>query len=1056
MPPRPAVCPVQVGRDEDVHALVRSLEALGRPDGPGRLVLIGGEAGVGKSRLAAEAMAMARSAGLTRLEGACTPEASVPYACFVHALRRRTRTMAPAELTQLFDGPACLAALLLPEVAEMVGTPSATPAPEDLYAAVWQVLSRLARPDGGAVLLLEDVHWADPDSLRLLAYLAGELGDLPLWLVTTYRTDELHRTHPLTPLVGELVRRSDVDAVDLVPLDREQVRTMVSELFDRTEVGDDFADVVLERTGGNPFFVEELARVLVESGDVYHSGSDWERRELADIHLPASVRETLLARTRSMSATALTVLHTAAIAGDRLEPALLARASGATADEVDDTIRSGLELQLLVEDRDGGRPEYRFRHALTREAFADELVGPDRRRTHRRIAEAILELHEQDDGLAATAADHFAAAGDDEAALEQALRAARYAGRAGSASESDHRYDQALRLLPSGADADARRLELLVEAAGTGDETELSRLRMAFAHEARALAAARSDPSAQAAAINALEHERWISGDAAGTLALLQEARSLVHGRDDYREAWVVRRMSRILMLSDRIEESQALIPEGIELAERSGNLAALAGLHGTLMMLELYGPGFHRARESALAAARAAHDPRAENNIVINTGYVALWCGDFALAERSFQDGIQLGERIAPTDRYVHAGLAWLRSLQGRYAEALALAGPLRHSSAKTTQLVALTALAETAQRQASADTADVVDEFWQQAQGSSENQRSVPAMAAHARQMVAADGIEEALPLYWTVIASTVNSLMRGSHWPFSPDCALALAQAGRVDDLVAWVERVRTITGSDPNEHNLAAHQLCEAYLAAVLGDRPVAAELFRAAVARYAAMPCPARQVEAMVGLAGVTDDVDEQSAVAAGALRVARETGAGALVPAATRAVEEASGRSVLATVLFTDIVGSTSMAARLGDQGWSDLLERHNGIVRRELARAGGREIDTAGDGFLAAFTTPAQAIRCAVAIRDALAAAGIPVRAGLHTGEARESGDKLTGLTVHIASRVVQAAGPGEVLVSGTVRDMVVGSALRFADRGVHELKGVPGEWHLYALATT
>ena len=806
------------------------------------------------------------------------------------------------------------------------------------------------------MLLLEDVHWADPDSLRLLAYLAGEMGDLPLWLVTTYRTDELHRTHPLTALLGDLRRRADVDAIELVPLDREQVRSMVSHLFDGTEVGDDFADLVLQRSGGNPFFVEELARVLVERGDVYHSGSDWERRELAEIQLPASVRETLLARSRSLPATSLAVLQAAALAGDRLDPAVLALAAGATADEVDDTVRAGLDLQLLVEHRDGGRPEYRFRHALTREAFADELVGPDRRRTHRRLAEALVALHGQDDALAATVADHFTAAGDDEAALEHALRAARYAGRAGSANEADHRYDQALHLLPAGPDGDARRLELLLEAAGSGDITELSRLRVAFAHEARAMAAARSDPSAQAAAINVLEHERWLAGDAAGALALVLEARALVHGVDDFREAWVLRRLSRVLVLSDQIQEAQALIPEGIELAERSGNLAALAGLHGTRMMLELYGPGFHLAREQALAAARAAHDPRAENNIVINTGYVGLWCGDFALAERSFEDAIRLGERIAPTDRYVHAGLAWLRSLQGRYADAAELAGPLRHAPARSTQLVALTALAESAQRKASPDAVGLVEEFWHLVQGTSENQRSIPAMSAHARQLVVSDGIDAALPVFWTVVVATVNSSMQGSHWPFSPDCAEALAQAGRVEDLIAWVERIRAITGGDPNEHNLAAHQLCEAYLAQTLDDRAGAAELFRAAAVRYAALPCPARQVEALVGLATVADDEDEQSAVAQEALRIAREVGASALVPAATRALESASGRAVLATVLFTDIVGSTSLAARLGDQGWAELLERHNGIVRRELARAGGREIDTAGDGFLAAF----------------------------------------------------------------------------------------------------
>ncbi len=1056
MPAHSAVCPVHVGREDDVRALASSLARVGRPSGPGRLVLVGGEAGVGKSRLVGEAVRLAESAGLSRLDGSCTPEASVPYACIVRAVRRRTRTLDEARLRELFDGPACLAAALLPEVAEAVGVPDSSPAPEDLYAAVWQLLARLARPDG-ALLVLEDVHWADPDSLRLLSYLVGELADLPVWVVATYRLDELHRTHPLTAWLPEVRRRAEVDEVELRPLDREQVRTMLSEIFDHTEVSDEFVGVVCERTGGNPFFVEELARELVERGDVYHSGSDWERRDLADIQLPASVREALLSRASSLSPSSRGVIELAALAGDRLDPVVLAAAAGLSADEVDDAIRAGLSLQLLAEGTDAGLAEYVFRHALTREAFADALVGPDRRRAHRQLADALLRLHSDDDSVAATIADHYAAAGDQEPALEQALRAARYAHRTGASDESDRRYDQVLHLLPSGQEGDERRLALLLEAAGTADITELSRLRVSFAQEARALAASRGDPVAEAEALNALEHERWMAGDTAATLAMLHEARALVAGRDDYREAWVLRRMSRVLMLSDRLAEAEALIPDGIALAERSNNQSALAGLHGTRMLLELYGPGFHTEREAALAAARAARDLRAELNITINAGYVALWCADFPLAERSFVTAEQIADRIAPRDRYVHAGHAWLLALQGRYDEAVALASPLAEDAmAIPTRLVALTALSESVQRRAAPEAADTVALFWRLAQGSVENQRSVPAVAAQARQLVASDGIEAALPLFWQVAVATVNSGLRGSHWQFSPDCAIALAQAGRVDDLVAWVGRVREITDGDPNPHNVAAGALCEGVLAAVLDDRAGARAWYEQALQQYAAMPCPARQVEALVGLAGAHDDEERRQGAAHEALRLARSIGALALVPAAELAVDASSGRSVLASVLFTDIVGSTALAARLGDQGWADLLERHHAIVRRELARAGGREIDTAGDGFLAAFGTPAQAIRGAVAIRDSLAAAGIPIRAGLHTGEARESGEKLTGLTVHIASRVMQAAGDGEVLVSGTVRDLVVGSALAFADRGVRELKGVPGEWHLYALSAT
>jgi class 3 adenylate cyclase len=156
---------------------------------------------------------------------------------------------------------------------------------------------------------------------------------------------------------------------------------------------------------------------------------------------------------------------------------------------------------------------------------------------------------------------------------------------------------------------------------------------------------------------------------------------------------------------------------------------------------------------------------------------------------------------------------------------------------------------------------------------------------------------------------------------------------------------------------------------------------------------------------------------------------------------------------VLATVLFTDIVASTEKAAALGDRRWRDLLEGHHRLVREELGRFRGREIDTAGDGFLATFDGPARGVRCARAVSDRVRALGIEVRAGLHTGEVEVVDDRVSGLAVHIGARVAGAAGPGEVLVSGTVKDLVAGSGLRFQDRGLQSLKGVPGEWHLFAL---
>jgi class 3 adenylate cyclase/alpha-beta hydrolase superfamily lysophospholipase len=156
---------------------------------------------------------------------------------------------------------------------------------------------------------------------------------------------------------------------------------------------------------------------------------------------------------------------------------------------------------------------------------------------------------------------------------------------------------------------------------------------------------------------------------------------------------------------------------------------------------------------------------------------------------------------------------------------------------------------------------------------------------------------------------------------------------------------------------------------------------------------------------------------------------------------------------VLSTVLFTDIVESTERVAVLGDTRWRDLLASHHGVMRRELARFRGREVDTAGDGFFATFDGPARAIRCACAAVDAVRELGLQIRAGLHTGECELMGDRFGGIAVHIGARVAGLADPGEVLVSSTVKDLVAGSGLRFADRGTHRLKGVPGEWRLFSV---
>jgi len=159
---------------------------------------------------------------------------------------------------------------------------------------------------------------------------------------------------------------------------------------------------------------------------------------------------------------------------------------------------------------------------------------------------------------------------------------------------------------------------------------------------------------------------------------------------------------------------------------------------------------------------------------------------------------------------------------------------------------------------------------------------------------------------------------------------------------------------------------------------------------------------------------------------------------------------------VLATVLFTDIVESTRRAAEMGDRDWHALLDAHDAVVRSQLARFRGREVNTSGDGFLATFDGPQRAIRCALAIRDTVRSLGIEVRAGLHTGECEIRGEDIGGIAVHIGARVSALAGPNDVVVSSTLRDLVIGSGLEFDERGTYQLKGVPGEWRLFAVTSS
>jgi class 3 adenylate cyclase len=462
---------------------------------------------------------------------------------------------------------------------------------------------------------------------------------------------------------------------------------------------------------------------------------------------------------------------------------------------------------------------------------------------------------------------------------------------------------------------------------------------------------------------------------------------------------------------------------------------------------------------QQAVDAAITARDPIREGNAHINCGYVSLWRGIWPQARNALRSGAEVFARIAPAEDYALAGEAWLAALSGRYDEAQAEASSRRGTNYLPSRVVFLTALAEVALQRDDRTADEVIDELVATSTHMGEAQRAVPGLSAQARHVLSAHGLDAALPLFWAVMNESGAHNRQAAHWPFSTHLARALAEEGRIAELDRWLAAVEGLSERDPNHHNTVALTQVRAYQLATVGRDAEAVALFDESARLNAEMPCPSREIECLLGMARCQTrlgDRDQAIASLDRAEAIARAVGAHALAMDCVKARDLAKARPVLATLLFTDMVGSSEDAANLGDTAWRERLERHHGIVRRELGRRNGREIDTAGDGFLATFDSPADAVRCAGAIHEALREVDIPIRAGIHTGECQELDGKLTGLTVHIAARVSSKAATGEVLVSSTVRELMVGSQVEFEERGTHELKGIPGQWRLYAVRQT
>jgi len=627
-----ATSSVVVGRDGELAALRDALKRA--RNGEPAAVLVGGEAGVGKTRLVDEFRGAAIADGAQVLTGQCLElgEEGLPFAPFAAALRdlmRRDSRAAFAGYEQEF-------ARLLPEL----GPPSAESGADrgHLFDLVAGLFERLAA-ERTLVLIIEDLHWADRSTRDLIAFLIRSARAARLLLLVTYRSDELHRGHPLRPFLAELDRVRGIERIDLDRLDREGTAEILSHLL-RGEPSPAMADQVHDRAQGNPFFIEELAAC-----------SDPE----TSCALPDSLRDLLLSRVDRLAEPAQRVLRIAAVGGNRVGHRLLAQAAALPEIELEEALRAAVAAQLLVANPDGG---YEFRHALVREAVHDDLLPGEHARLHARFAAAVeAEPHLVAAGRApAEIAHHWHAAQDLPRALAAALVAADAAGARYAFAEKNQLLERALQLwevVPdaptiTGMDHPALLEQSLNAAIKAGDHARaLSVTRAALAEVDSA-----REPLRAARLLERRAKLLRTFGKSDGMTELLQAYALAQRVDSGEQRAHLVADLAAAIASIDR-EEAGRMAQEAAAIARDLGDAAAgvsAAITFGRVCSRALSAEAGLAEMERAAIEAHAAHDVPGFVRAVVNQSDLLYELGRYEESARAAEAGLPHAQRIGIT----------------------------------------------------------------------------------------------------------------------------------------------------------------------------------------------------------------------------------------------------------------------------------------------------------------------------------------------------------------------------------------------------------------------
>jgi class 3 adenylate cyclase len=1070
--------PVLVGRQEELSDLEDALLSANRGDG--RFVLLAGEAGIGKTRLASELTRRARKLGCSALWGSCSEvELSLPYLPFVeaignhlgeHDLARVRADLGPmtGELAQLF-----------PQLGNGAPSgPGSDPAQAKLrmFESVVTLLEQWAR-ERGLLLVLDDVHWADSSTRHLLDYVARRLVNSRVMLLATYRSDELDRLHPLTRSVQVWQRTGLAQTISVDEITPEEVAEMIAAILDAEEVSAELAELVHARSEGNPFVLEELLREALDRQEIVRTDSGWERRPLDTLRMPETVREALLLRVGRLDTEHVEVLRAAAVLGRSFDYGLLVNVAEADEATVFAALETAVAQQLLEEDTEAAE-RYSWRHALTQEAVAGDTVLPKRQRIHSRAADALQATG----GSSMAVASHLLGAGRADEAADACFQAAE----------------------------DAERSVAFKEA------TEL--LERVLPHV--------SDPRERALLLFRIGRLRWYNGEPAAAEQVLAEAVSSLRELGLDRETAQARiYLGRCQWELDQGEAAMEQFEHARVALERGGPSADLALAYLRIAGIHAFELEYDKCLVAAERAVEIAEHASADFERVWAQMHVAMGhygsAEEFALLDDCFRESLGKGYLIIASNTLynelwdrVHSFAGGLRpslakqelvSVQGwttsggeivaswtmldlgapRDALELALRAKARHESLGASKFEWRSRLAATEALIELGRTPEAEAEL-PPPSPANELQDIVYDTPARVRVALALGRFEEALELGRRA-AEHDAPLIFPKTVVFATE---ALVAGGAPDEAAGVLKRAK-----EPcTELGKAAFAFAQGRILLASGNALEARPLVERALAELegSELRLWTWQARTLAAEASAeTGDADAARSLLESCIRDAHEAGA-ARVRDDARATalrlgldvqdltEETEGEAVepsvlpagerLVTSMFADVRGYTPLASTSTPEELADRLLTLHRWAATEVGRRSGIVDKFAGDAVMATFNVAGSrvdhavlALEAALALRDKAAMMDLPVGIGIAVGpavvsrSARDANVSVLGMATNLAARLQQSAAGGEILLSDEAFRRV---SSWLGERGLTaapeqlELKGFDGAQPAYRLA--